>query len=504
MKKHIRILALVLVFLLCACEKKPEQSNSPVITVSATPSPTVTPTPVPAPQWDFELHPELTNQTIDGFGAAYTWYAERATNHHFKEEIYDLLFQDAGLTILRFKNEYQYSSFNNSVATNLAFYEAAKKRAEARGEKVQVLYSSWSPSGNLKSNGIKDGNGTLKKDEKGRYCYEDFAQWWTDSVKAYRNAGIAVDFVSIQNEGDFKVDYDGCEFDSTENETNAEYSKAFLATYKKFCEEFPDDCPKMIAPETMTCQFTTVQKYLANIIAEAPESIYAVGHHLYQGGDSTDKTSTARSQCKYDSFKINLKLLKNYAGENHYKLWQTEFYRGSALETANMIHNCLTLENANAYLFWGGVWQCSLSEKLDATNLIPCRAYSAATPEDKAYLISGDYYALRHFSEFIRPGYVRVDNTLTHLDDEIMTDLRASSYLSPDGSRLVIVLLNNGRKAQQLKLEPEGFGGTSQIYQSVFSDNYTSDMLYQSLGGLTAGVPVALPALSVTTVVIDR
>ena len=168
-----------------------------------------------------------------------------------------------------------------------------------------------------------------------------------------------------------------------------------------------------------------------------------------------------------------------------------------------MINNCLTLENANAYLFWGGVWKMSY-DNLASTTLIPCGVYSELAPNSKGYIVTGDYYALRHFSEFIRPGYTRVANTVTHLVSEMMTDVRASSYLSPDGQRLVIVLMNNGKKPQQLKLSTGDFGGNSQVFQSVFSDGYTSDMLYQNLGSLNTDIPLALPASSVTTVVLDR
>lgn len=505
MKKVVLIALFILCCTLCACGKngKPDAAPTPSPSPTATPSPTPTPSPVPKPQWTYEYDLNTSYQTIDGFGAGYTWYAELATNHHFKEEIYDLLFKDAGLTILRFKNEYGYSSFENSLATNRAFYEAASKRAAERGETVQVLYSSWSPEGALKSNGSIKGGGSLKKNAKGQYCYDEFGQWWTDSVKAYREAGIPVDFVSIQNEADYKVDYDGCEFDSKENETNAEYSKAFLATYRSFCKEFADDAPKMIGPETMTCQGGAIQQYLAGVVAEAPESIYAVAHHLYQGGDSVEGSATSRSLCKYDTFSTNLKILKSYAQEHNYKLWQTEFYRGNALETANMINNCLTLENANAYIFWGGVWLYS-KDNLTSTTLIPCGVYSELAPNSKAYIVTGDYYVLRHFSEFIRPGYIRVADKLTHIDNEIMTDVRSSSYVSPDGTRLVIVLMNNGKKPQQLQLQASDFTGGSQVIQSVLTDGYTSDMLYQSLGSLQADIPLELPASSVTTIVLDR
>ena len=46
-------------------------------------------------------------QTIEGFGAGFTYYSNYVYFAQYKDEIYDLLFKDANLTILRFKNAYK-------------------------------------------------------------------------------------------------------------------------------------------------------------------------------------------------------------------------------------------------------------------------------------------------------------------------------------------------------------------------------------------------------------
>jgi hypothetical protein len=50
----------------------------------------------------------LTYQTIEGFGASHTWYADLLVYSEDREEVYDLLFKDAKLSILRFRNTYLY------------------------------------------------------------------------------------------------------------------------------------------------------------------------------------------------------------------------------------------------------------------------------------------------------------------------------------------------------------------------------------------------------------
>lgn len=481
--------------LLCACGAK-----SPVPS-SDDPTPTLTPTPVePTPSFSFSVNLADRHQVIDGFGAGFTWYAEQATEHLHRDTVYDLLFKDAGLTILRFKNEYGYpKTFDNSIACNVAFYNAAKERAEKRGEDVTVLYTSWSPTADLKSNNSINGGGTLRRKEDGTYDYEAFARWWVDSVKAYREAGIPVDVLSIQNECDFVASYDGCEFGMRENDTKASYAKAFLACYKALVEEFGDEVPKMIAPETMTCVYSSLMAYVSDILDEAPESIFALGHHLYLGGNSSDKPD----YCGYDSFNQNLKGIRDFAKKHDFHAWQTEFYRGTTLQTANIINNSLVYEDANAYIFWGGVWMSKYGDNLETNNLICIARGMGEWINKDGYLVTGDYYALRHFSEYIRPGYVRVESTLNHLTDEEKTDVRLSTFQSPDGKRLVTVLINNGATEQYVNLTTPGYTGSSKVIRSVFSDKFTTDMMYNDLGALPESNVLLLPPASVTTVLLD-
>ena len=501
-KRTVLVLVSTLCFLLACCGKKPTPTPAPPTQTPTPAPPTQTPTeaPTPTPDFSYKADTDTRFQTIDGFGAGYTWYSEEATGHPYAETIYDLLFRDAGLTILRFKNEFGYSTFEQSAASNLAFYEAAKKRAAERGEEVTILYTSWSPAAYLKSNGTIKGHGSLRRDDSGQYDYEGFADWWVQSVNAYREKGIPVDLVSIQNECDFAVDYDGCEFDQRESAENASYASAFLSSYRKFKETFGAEAPLMIAPETMTAKAMTVKLYLSEILSAEPDSIYAVAHHLYDGGTSTDTPD----DCQYDSFSSNLRALKEYGETYGFRLWQTEFYRGTALQTANMIQNTLAIENAGAYIYWGGVWIGTLADNLESNTLIPCSVRIAELDGRTGYTVTGAYYAMRHFSEFIRPGYVRVQSSASQLSDAASVSLKHSTYLSPDGNRLVIVFLNNSADPQTVCVSGTGFNKAGLIRQSVFSQGFTADMMYQDKGAVPASGYIALPAESVTTVVLDR
>jgi len=491
--------AILLPLCLAGCRVGSRGSDTnPSVTapVSPTAIPTNAPVVVDPDARTVTLDLAKQHQTIDGFGAGFTWYSELLFRLKNPEEPLDLLFRDAGFTILRFKNEFGYGSGGlGKIAIDKEYYKAAQARAEARGENVTVLYSSWSPKASLKSNNRIEGGGTLAKKD-GAYVYEDFAKWWTDSVTLIRSQGIPVDCVSIQNECDFVASYDGCEFSPTETDSQASYAKAFLATYRNFRDAFGAEAPRMLAPETMTVDKTALKNYISPILAEEPDSIYALAHHLYLGGDSSDDPN----ECAPDSFLLNFMGAKSLAAQSGIRAWQTEFYRGTALQTANIINNSLVYEDANAYIFWGGVWNAKSTDGMDNGNLIIVGNEAAGWPTEKGYLATGNYYAMRHFSQYVRPGYIRVDAGITG-----GSSARASAYVSPDGNTVVIVLLNNDTAATKVQLPLENYDITrSSVVQSVFTKGYTADLCYKDLGALDANRVVALPGESVTTIVLGR
>ena len=493
--RRISLLFAAAALLLCGCvNRKPTEAP----TATVTPTPTEEPKPA---QWGYNPDVNTKYQTMDGFGAGFTWYADWVPGRSFEQNIYDILFRDAKLSILRFKCEYGYSGFNNAAKVNKAFYDAAERYAKERGETMQVLYSSWSPVSSLKSNHVIKGGGSLKKNEDGAYVYDDFATWWTEAVQAYRDAGVPVDYVSIQNECDFQADYDGCEFGEKETDRLASYPTAFLAVYRSFRETFGDKTPLMIAPETMTCDATTLRLMLNPILEEEPDSVYAVGHHLYVGGNSTDDPD----YCGYDSFQPNLERIELMCRQIGFKAWQTEFYRGTSIETANMILKCLTVENASAYIYWGGVWGGGRMDNMESNNMIVVSNNDKNKPTQAGYLCTGDYYAMRHYSEFIRPGYIRVEAPLTMIDRTIGTNLRTASFVSPDGNRIVCILINNMTDEMRIDMANASFPKLITAKQSVFTEGFTADMMYNTCKPVSGSeTMLLLPPSSVTTVVMEK
>lgn len=444
-------------------------------------------------QYEFCL--DKRYQRIDGFGGAFTWYSDQVfADGRNTDSLLNALFTDAKISIIRFKNEYSYYTEGNAgnVDAMARIYQAAAEHAAVYGEKPVILLSCWSPPAYLKSNQDICGGGSLAKHEDGTYMYEEYARWWVDSVQYYRDWGIQIDYISIQNECDYEAGWDGCEFAQMETSTQASYAKAFLAVYDAMQKEFGDEAPKMIAPETMSCEPSKLYAYVKDIVESNPESIYGIGFHLYIGGESDENNNTV----KYDSFNRNFMDMEKYFGEYPYARWQTEFFRGRGLQTAALINNAMVQANMNGYIYWSAVW-ANESADFESAELIGFQDENKVNKDGWSYC--ADYFALRHFSEFIRPGYTRVEASMQG------GDCRTSAYVSEDGKTLVLVVINLGKAGQILQIPAEGHRiNSSSVYQSVLGIEDTSgNILYQNIGELEMDNTVELPGESITTIVLS-
>ena len=159
---------------------------------------------------------------------------------------------------------------------------------------------------------------------------------------------------------------------------------------------------------------------MEEILENRPETVYGIAHHLYVGGDADNDANTSNPS----SFTSQFMSLRN-----HYEdlaKWQTEYYVGHAIDTATLINNALIFEEVNCYLYWSGIWDDADSD-FEGGYLIGVKNWNSSYWKRKA-----DYYALRHFSEFIRPGYIRMDTKSQNVA------ISTSGFISPQGDKAVL------------------------------------------------------------------
>jgi glucuronoarabinoxylan endo-1,4-beta-xylanase len=150
----------------------------------------------------------------------------------------------------------------------------------------------------------------------------------------------------------------------------------------------------------------------------------------------------------------------------------------------------------NAYLYWGAVWE-SNADPFEANKMI---GITKNANNKFTWDYCADYYAFRHFSEFIRPGYTRVASIIKGNQN-----IDNSAYLSDDGKTLVLVLINPDEEEKEQMIPEENFAiRNSEIYQSVLSiENPSKNKLYENIGDLGEEKLVTLPGESITTIVLS-
>ncbi len=353
-----------------------------------------------------------THQTMEGFGAAIAWADGTLTGSQRKGEIYNYIFNDLGLDILRLKNDYRNNPTN--FAPNIA--EIVDTMYALSPFRPKILISSWTPPTNIKSNNDLNGgnNATLKKDTSGQYMYKEFAAYWVNSLNAYNSIGVEPDYISIQNEPSYDASWESCRFEGTENSSVAGYNKALDSVYMALQQA--NLYPKILVSEVHGIGFNAFQNYANNLNSNHYDG-YA--YHLYHGDGGLNNTNP-------DAFNTSLTAIGNtYTSK---PIFQTEFDRGDWFQTVWLIHNCLVNGNVSGYLYWQLVW---------GNGGKPLIQVGFTT-----YLVTKYYWAFRQYSKFVDFGWKRISASV---DSD---SLRVSAFLSPDSNKLSVVILNIGTQTK--------------------------------------------------------
>jgi arabinoxylan arabinofuranohydrolase len=429
-----------------------------------------------------------TYQTIEGLGGATAFYAGWIKDHPYKQEIYTNAFAGLNLSMLRLGNWYRYQT--PLIGFDAAANDIVSNANRVLGHPVPILISSWSPPAFLKSNGQVGNGGTLIF-TNGGFAYTNFASYWYDSLLAYQSNGVSPTWISIQNEPDWVAGYDSCVFhpnEDTVNGTNyASYSKALDAVFQRLTN-LPSP-PKILAPEVVGLGYNDVQNYAATMNAN---SFYGVAHHLY--GGSTDGTP--------DGYKGTMSALTNVFPSK--PRFMTEYgitgvtNMSPMIEAAWLIHITMTIEKASGHNFWSLVWPVGglglvqIENPYDGSRTSWTNAPPGTPTQSHGWWLSPCYWAMKHFSYFIQPGFRRVAATCND------TNVLASAYLSPDNLRLVTVFINKSTNASSTVTM--NFGSFSYFTSSVYQTAGANPFL--PLGAV--GSQLNLPGSSLTTVVLDK
>ena len=436
--------------------------------------------PIGTPTAHVQIDIETRHQELVGFGASLAYAEDMIVARPDKAELFDLLFDRAGLDAIRLGNRYQ-SMTDAPVASASEIATAATERL---GRRPFLFMTSGTPPPALKANGERACGGdyetcTLATLSGGGFDYAGFASYWRDSLQAYASAGLVPDYISIQNNPNgippAETPGDACRFlpaegtqrgtvDGTPIDVSYPGYREALAAVRAASRDLPGEPPRLAGP-ALPGLGTDLSAYAAPLETGA---IDAIALHLYGQDPSAIDDTWLQGGAEL-------------AQRLDRPLFQTEM-QADGLDTAVLMHHALTVANASAYL------------QNDLVSWAPEAAdVSLVLLADGALVPQGPYYAFIHFAQHTDPGWVRVGAVSDR------AALLGSAWLSPAEDALTIVLVNSGDVALEAELALSDAVRSRLSHTEVLRTVFEGIERYAALGALADEGVVHVPPRSIVT-----
>jgi len=326
-----------------------------------------------------------------------------------------------------------------------------------QGRSLRLLATPWSPPAWMKENKMMDHSSSpcLRKEAE---VHAAWAKYFVKWITAYKDQGVPIWAVTIQNEPENNASWEACLLNSSEE---ADFLGAYLGP--AMSSEHPN-----VSIFVYDHNKDHVAQW-ANVISEDKDAAkYATGvaYHWYSG-DSFDAVASIHAALP------QLQLLASEATYERYR-WKA----GATLETGEWsmgegyAHDIIGDLNAGS-VGWID-WNLLLDE-----NGGPNHVDNVCDAAMMANLSKGDvyrhpqYYYIGHFSKFMHPDSVRLVTTVGPTPSYNGTSrpygtctgedgLEATSFRRPDG-RVSTVVLNCGEGAIDFKLLHGGRAASTSI-----------------------------------------
>lgn len=391
------------------------------------------------------LYPDFQYQVFEGFGgsmteaAAYTWHT---MSEKTRGELLQACFGaeglgynqarmsidscDAGLgnySAMEDEQDKEMKSFSlkRDEKYILPFWEAAQKVSDAP---IEVMLSPWSPPPFMKTNGEKNHGGKLKDEYR-----EMWAEYFCRYVEAYREKGVTVKRISIQNEPAAVQIWDSCVYTAGEE-------KAFLRDYLYPALERHGltDLEIFIWDHNKE---RLLERAMETIDQDTDGMIAGIAFHWYSG-DHFEALKLAHE--RYPDKKL---LFSEGCVE------YSKFAEKDQLADARMYGHDIVGDlngGACAYISW-----CLLLNDMGGPNHVNNFVDAPVMYDEKTDSMEKklSYYYIGHFSRSIVPGSVRIGFS------KYTDGLDVTAFLRPDG-KIVVVLMNRTEKKMPVFLRLKG------------------------------------------------
>jgi glucuronoarabinoxylan endo-1,4-beta-xylanase len=370
------------------------------------------------------------HQRIDGFGGGVVFLnpasLDPVTSANMDTLFLTNLTSQLGLTLIRIRIDSS-TNWSNGLLDG--------SNATVRG--ARILATPWSPPAGMKSNNNIVGGSLLTSQ------YGNYANYLNGFAAFMKTNGAPLAAISIQNEPDANVTYESCVW------TPAQL-QAFCHTNASAITNAP-----VLMPESESFDTSYSDPTLNDPVAAS--NVTFIAGHLY--GVTT---------------------IQDYPNAHNQGIptWMTEYLVNdqtidTAIATAQQIHDCLTVGNMSAYIWWKCLG--------DANGLVN----ASGVPQIRGFVLA-------QFSRFVRPGFDRIGVT---------SDVRSASisaYKDTNSPGFAIVAVNTNANTSIIQT----FQLTNFTAASVTPWITSSNLSLASQPVVTvtnASFTYVLPALSVVT-----
>ncbi len=387
-------------------------------------------TPVQDSMCVINLYPDIEYQTFKGFGGAFTEAAAHVYSQmgeSNKAGIMEALFGESGLryNIGRIHMNSCDFSLGNYVYIDegddtLATFDIShdekeiipmiKDAQEKAGTKIELLMSPWSPPAFMKTNNDMNNGGSLKP----QYA-SAWAEYFVKYIKAFRNRGMEIKYLTVQNEPMAVQTWDSCIYTAQEE---GNFVKSFLAP--ALIRNGLDDVGIFVWDHNKEEAVKRFRDVLFD--KEVERLVRGEALHWYTG----------------DHFEA-IELLRRLYPDK--EIFFTEgcveysrFADSDEIKKAEMYAHDI-IGNLNAGINASLDWNLLLDENGGPNHVGNfCAAPIMAAHGGNMYEKRLSYYYIGHFSRFIKKGAKRIG--LTRYTDAV----EATAFLNPDGTKTVVIL----------------------------------------------------------------
>jgi glucosylceramidase len=290
---------------------------------------------------------------------------------------------------------------------------------------MSFLISPWSPPAFMKTNGEMNNGGELKKE-----YYRTWAEYFAKFIKAYKEEGIKIRYLTVQNEPAATQTWDSCIYSAEEEGV---FVKNYLAPVLK--KEGLYDTAIYIWDHNKEAAYDRAKKSFS----VAQDDIAGIALHWYTG-DHFDSISIIKSM---------------YPGKDviftEGCVEYSRFADSGEVQKAEMYAHDI-VGNLKAGISASIDWNLLLDSEGGPNHVgnfcaAPMMCSADRTKVEKRLM----YYYIGHFSRYIKAGAIQIGIT-TYTDR-----IEAVGFLNPDGER-VLILLNRNNEPIDITVRENGEG----------------------------------------------